>query len=455
MAIGLVYAIRTPVFQTFLVQRVASFLSAELNTTVSLDRIQIEFFRTLSIKNLYVEDLHGDTLISAGELNTVIEMFSPGNNKIYLGGVDLKNAVFKLQKYPDEKGLNLQFIIDYFSGGSRDSTAAPFDFNPGEIRLTNVQFVYRDNRYEDDRDGVDFDNIIVNNLQADIDNVRFDADTVYATIENITFIEKSGFQLEYFETVAKFTPESMEFENLLIKTPETQLQGSISFNYESIKDFDDFIEKVRISSQFDESILSSNDLRYFAPELKGLDQKIKFNGKIRGTIAQLRGRELEIEFGNRSNFKGDISIAGLPDFEESFFDLVVEELVTDKSDFESIPMYPFDRNENLELPDNFTSLGRVKITGKFTGFLNDFVAFGNANTAIGYISSDINLKIDTEINKSSYSGHLSAIDFDIGVITGNTKLLGKTSFKSELKGSGLSLEKVNALCKKYNALSSE
>ncbi|MBL0341971.1 MAG: hypothetical protein IPP71_14195 [Bacteroidetes bacterium] len=50
LSVGLVYAIKTPVFQTWIVQRAASYLSSELNTTVTLDRIEIEFFRTLSIK---------------------------------------------------------------------------------------------------------------------------------------------------------------------------------------------------------------------------------------------------------------------------------------------------------------------------------------------------------------------------------------------------------------------
>ena len=99
LAISLVFAIRTPVFQTWLVQRAAAYLSSELNTKVSLDRIQIEFFRTLSIKGLYIEDLHHDTLLYAGELNTVIDMFSPGENKIYLSGIELNDATFKLQKY--------------------------------------------------------------------------------------------------------------------------------------------------------------------------------------------------------------------------------------------------------------------------------------------------------------------------------------------------------------------
>ncbi|MBL0341969.1 MAG: hypothetical protein IPP71_14185 [Bacteroidetes bacterium] len=158
----------------------------------------------------------------------------------------------------------------------------------------------------------------------------------------------------------------------------------------------------------------------------------------------IEGRKLEIAFANHSTFKGDISIAGLPDFQESFFDLVVNELITDKGEIETIPDYPFNRGKKMELPVELSKLGKVHFSGKFTGFLNDFVAYGNANTAIGYVSSDINLKIDSVADKSSFSGHLSATSFDVGTLIDNKALLGKTTFKSNVSGRGFAFDKLKA-----------
>lgn len=369
IAAGLILAIRLPAFQTWVVQRAANYLSSELQTHVTLDRIHLEFFRTLSIKGLYIEDEKGDTLLHAGEINSTIDLFSPTKGKIYLTDVTVKEAIFKLKKYPDKEGLNLDFIIRYFTPEKKDTTpASPFDFNPGEINLEDVIFVYRDERYHDKRDGMDFEDIRVENINASIDNVRFENDTIYATINNITCREKSGFKLEYFETDASFSATGMHFENLLVKTRESQLLTNLTFNYDHIRHFGEFIEKVRMKSEFEESILSSNDLRYFAPELRGFDRSIRFSGKIRGTVNQLRGREMNIRYGNQSIFKGDVSIAGLPEFNESFFDLVVDELITDKSDIETIPLYPFIEGTTISLPDNFSKLGKARFSGKFTGF---------------------------------------------------------------------------------------
>jgi hypothetical protein len=444
LAVAAVYAIRTSTVQTWLVQKAATYLSAELKTKVTLRSIDIEFFRTVAIEGLYVEDLQHDTLLYAGEIRTVIDLFNPGEQRIYLSGVDLKDAIFKLQKYENTKGLNIDFIIDYFDSGEKKSASKPFDFNPGEVRLSNVTFVYRDNRYNDPSQGIDFEDMRLTGIEADLDDIRFLSDTVLVNIEHLAFTEKSGFDLEYLEALAKFSPTEMAFENLTIKTRESNIRGNIAFSFDHFRDFDEFVEKVRIRSRFENSLLSSHDLTYFAYDLNGLNHNIRFDGNIRGTISQLRGRDLNIAFASNTRFRGDISIAGLPDFNESFFDVVVKELVTDKRDVESIPQYPFSRGTNISLPENISTLGKVIFTGKFTGFLNDFVAYGNFKTDIGYISSDINLKVDQGPEKSAYSGHLAVVGFDVGTFTGNSDFLGKTTFKADVKGRGLTLQSVNA-----------
>ncbi|MGI8893462.1 MAG: translocation/assembly module TamB domain-containing protein, partial [Bacteroidia bacterium] len=97
----------------------------------------------------------------------------------------------------------------------------------------------------------------------------------------------------------------------------------------------------------------------------------------------------------------------------------------------------------LLVPENIATLGVVNFKGKFTGFLNDFVAYGNINTAIGYLSSDLNLKIN-EDKSSSYSGRLAASNFDLGRYFYNEQLLGKVTFDVRLRGAGLTLDRIRA-----------
>jgi len=440
----LTYSIRIPAFQTWITARATSWLSSELGTTVSIDHVYIKFFSKLELQGVFVADLQNDTLLYAKTLTTDIELFSPKNRKIFLSGVELKDGTIKIIKYKDIPGLNFKFIADYFSSSDTTSSSKPFDFNPGEIKLTNVSFAYIDKRYNESSRGINFEDIRLEALEATFGNINQQADTLNLDIENLSFKEKSGFKLDYLESTIKFTPAYVQFNSLLINTAHSNVQCDYTMSYDSIDDFDDYIKKVKMNGDFEETTLSSTDLQYFAPELIGMNQTIVFSGKLKGTVDQLRGKDLNIRFGKKSYFKGDANLSGLPEINETFFDIVVKELVTQKQDLESLPTYPFTDSTSLELPSNFAAIGTIRINGKFTGFLNDFVAFGNATTDIGYISSDLNLKLDQNSDKSSYSGHLSAIGFNIGQLTGEQNLLGKISFNTKVNGSGFTLKSVDA-----------
>ena len=57
------FGIRTSWFQTFLAQQVASYLSGEFQTEVSIDKVDIVFFDLVDIEGVYVEDKIKDTLL--------------------------------------------------------------------------------------------------------------------------------------------------------------------------------------------------------------------------------------------------------------------------------------------------------------------------------------------------------------------------------------------------------
>ena len=59
--------VQTPFFQTFIIHRVANRLSKNLNTTVSIKKIDLELFDKMNINGLLVLDRKKDTLLYAGD----------------------------------------------------------------------------------------------------------------------------------------------------------------------------------------------------------------------------------------------------------------------------------------------------------------------------------------------------------------------------------------------------
>ncbi|MBK7963890.1 MAG: translocation/assembly module TamB domain-containing protein [Bacteroidetes bacterium] len=216
------------------------------------------------------------------------------------------------------------------------------------------------------------------------------------------------------------------------------------FDFDDLDDFENFIKNVRWKGDFNTSKVDFYDLSFFAKELSNINRSVNFKGNFSGTVDRFKGKNVVLNYGNDTFFKGKVNMTGLPDFFETYIELNVDELSFSKKDIETIPLWPFDSLKLIQLPEQMTSLGKIKFKGSFNGFYNDFVAYGNINTDLGFISSDLNLKLGSSDRQTTYRGNLKLNDFDIGRFWNLSNVLGKTTLKAKLEGKGFDLKNINA-----------
>lgn len=439
---GFYFALKNSRVQTILTQEVAEYLSEKLNAIVSVKKVDIDFFKTLVIEDVYIEDLHHDTLLYSQVIKGDIGLFNIGNNQLSFNEISLENTVFNLKTYAGERDINLQFIIDAFASGDT-TAAAQWGIDIKKFTLVNASFRYRDENIKKVDYGIDFDDIDLKKINISINNIDFIGDTIFGDIKQIAFEEKSGFHLLEFSTLASFSPVELSCHDLHIKTPASDIFTKLSFQYDSLNDFSDFITMVRMKSEFQTSQVNFSDIAYFATDLKGIDKNVSLSGNIKGTVDKLKGRDMNLAFGENSLFKGDVDINGLPTIDETYIHLSIKKLITNKKDIDNIPLPPFNKGDMVKTPDNFRLLGQIRFAGTFTGFFNDFVAYGDFTTNLGKLSSDISLNFDSLSNKASYKGYLATYHFDAGKFF-DVKELGNISLKANVKGSGFTKNELDA-----------
>ncbi len=442
LIVGLAFLVAmAPPVQTWLAHRVSDYLSKELKTNVYVDKVRINFFKSLTLKGLLIEDLHLDTLLYAGELSLNLNDISTKNHILDIHEISLTDGGFYLREYHGEVNNNLDFILEYFSSGSsNDTTARDYKITVENLKLQNARFKYE---VEDDtlqEHGMDYTHLDIHSVYGDISNIHFINDSIFGKITNLSAKERCGFILSAFNGDAKLSSDEMRITDLSIKTPYTDLHTDLTFNYDSFPDWIEFNDRMRWHSDFRASKISFTDIAFFAGEyLWGIHNTVNLTGECKGTVTRFKCKNVTLEYGKQTLFKGNIALTGLPNIEETYFDILADKITTDKRDVETIPLYPFDSASHVRLPDNLAQLGKVNFKGKFSGFYNDFVAYGNINTALGYVSSDINLKFDPKQKKEFYKGHLAAKEFDIGRLSGVAEL-GNLSLTADVDGSGLRLD---------------
>ena len=146
LSLLLMLAVRQPTVQTWLTSKAAGILSQNLKTKVSAGGVDIDFFKTAVLEDIFIADQRGDTLLYARRLSADIGIFDLFQSEVYLNKIGLSDATVNLRRPAADSIFNYQFIIDGFaSDAPKDTTAGtPWTFGIGEVMLENVRFNMQD-----------------------------------------------------------------------------------------------------------------------------------------------------------------------------------------------------------------------------------------------------------------------------------------------------------------------
>ncbi len=433
--------LRSSSVQTFLTQKAAAYLSGQLNTQVKVGGIDISLFLDVIIEDVHIKDLYNNDILVAEKIIFDIHRISFMARKVTFRKIGLENTSFNLRKYEGYEEVNLKFLIDYFSSDKeKDPHKIPWAYETRRLFLNNVDFKLQDYNHEFTDKGMDFNNLDIGGIHADFRRISINGDTINSYIKKLSCKDKSGFHLQNFSGVVSLSSTFLDINKLHIKTPESELRMDLLFEYDSFPAFNDFVELVDIDVVFDKAVLNLEDIAYFAPDMFGMYNKIGIDGNFRGTVSNLRGRDVIIKYADHTSLNGDFRLTGLPDISNTFINFNIDMLTTKHADLNSF-LLPNSNHEtiSLSLPDALENLDLITFSGNFTGFIDDFVAYGDFNSALGKIKSDLLVRRGDH-QEISYRGQLAVSEFDIGSLIAPQSGLDKISFDFDLQGKGLSLD---------------
>ncbi len=428
--------------QTWLTGKVADYLSEELNTTISLSRIDFEFLHTLVLEDVYMADQKGDTLGYVHRLELDGIAFNKESGQVDLGTIHLYDPCFALRANELDSSLNLQFIIDYFSPEVPDTTeSAPFFMTVENLTIHNGKFIFDDPHLGTFPGLMQYGDLSIDRINVNLNDLELLGDSLHVNIAQAEGRDKCGMELHSLSGAASMSNNIILLQDAHLSTAEAELNGQIAFKYSTIGDFLEFNTKVKMDHDLVNSKLNMKELRYFANELGFINKEIFIDGRISGRVSNLRSKDIFIKLDENTWFKGDFRMDGLPDFENTFITLNVNELVSNKKELERIPAPPFEKGDFIQTPEAFSRLGQMRFEGNYTGFINDFTAFGTLQTAIGSVTSDITLSEDDDTY--SYKGKLNMDHFDLGRFVLNDAM-GPITAQLKVEGSGLNLDDLKA-----------
>lgn len=438
LVIALLFALQFKSVQTFISQRVATYLSNELNTKIKIEGVYFKPFSSLVLEKVLIEDLEHDTLLYADELRADLNLQGIRNREISIEQLTLSKTSVYLKKQLDSVS-NLTFLIRYFSSPKKEKSPNSFVINLTKLSLRDVNFKYRNLLKKGEVDGINFNDIHVNHLNGDITDIDLERHIAKGHIKNLYLKEKSGFELKKLNVLLTVDSNRMEFNRLQAVTNRSNIGDYLRFDYKDISDFSNFIDSVDVLGVLKNARINSKDIAYFAPSVNITKFDVSLNGRVKGKVGNFGGKNMLIKTGKTTYLKGDVNIIGLPAIDETIFDLDIEQLSSNYADLGPI-IKGFSGRNNIKLPKFIETLGYFNYAGKIRGKYYEFQLKGSLKSSVGMLGAElaINLK-----NNYTYKGELITDNFHIGKLFQN-KDLGDVSFSSRVDGHGTSIEELNA-----------
>ncbi len=283
----------------------------------------------------------------------------------------------------------------------------------------------------------DGQHILFTAINADIKNAQLGGDSVIASLR-LSAKERSGVEVKHLISDVKMTPQGMYFNKLDLLTNRSQIRDYFSMSYNGMWDMSDFVHKVKISGNMNGTSVNSDDIAFFAPALSSWKKTISLKGRLKGTVADWTGRDLDIAAGNNTLLNGDITMTGLPDIRQTFIDFKANNFSTTYDD--AVTIVPAIRNvKKVDLQ----KIRYVNFKGSFTGFVQDFVTFGTISTNLGTLTTDLNMKLPAR-QDPVYSGNIATDNFMLGEFL-DDKDLGAISLTGTVKGKGFTDKSLNTM----------
>jgi hypothetical protein len=438
---GILYPLlQFPALQTFLVNRISSHLSKEINSTISVGKIEYRFFNKLAINDILIKDQHNDTLLYTQKIIAGIRRFDLKQKTFRFGRVVLVKPVVGF--ITDSTGMmNLAWYLNMLKTPQDTTKKMPAKFSVDQIDISDGRFSLINNSGTRGKSLINFNNLILTDINTIIEDLKIYNDTTSFTVYNLGFRESCGFSVNRLSTSALLAYHNIMLNSLFLTSDSSILNISrFALRTDSSGSFRNFATDVKLDVVLDKSLVSTSDLYYFMPFAEGINESVWLSGKILGTISELRGRNINLAYRNSTSLDCDFDFSGLPNIENTFIYIGVNSLKTNANDIEK---FKIKDKAAVGIPKAAYKLGNVSFDGSFTGFTTDFVTYGEIRTSQGNIRTDISLRPEKS-KKYKIKGLLTGSEINLGELTGNTDLFGNISFNTSVDGYAYSLSKFAA-----------
>jgi len=235
-----------------------------------------------------------DMSISFTKLDMDAKDINFNKKNVDLTSLEITDPVFRIYDYKKTKPASDKKKIDKPQIDSLLKwNSAGWNLLVGKLKINNGIF---QNDHESETPAYayfDGRHILFSEIDAIFENIKWNKDTITTSLELKTK-ERSGLEVKNLVADVKLTPQLMEFNKLDLQTNRSRIRNYYSMSFNDFDDLGYYISRVKMTGDFNNAEIHSDDIAFFAPAMKDWKKNITITGKIKGTVEELSGKNLFI-----------------------------------------------------------------------------------------------------------------------------------------------------------------
>ena len=421
-----------PPIQQFTVLKVSKVLTDLTGGEITVDKIYLSPFLTLTAKNFAIKDHHYNNMIFASTLKGRINFYKTSKEIVCLSFAELDDGEVVLRSYESEEQVNIAIWAKGLKKNKEKKSNFKLLFD--NIALNNVRFVYvnDDKRLFQSNNTIDYAFFELQHIYLNVDNFLVFGPDISCKINSLSLTQYTGFEISSFSGNFRIYSQGLVLDSLHFKTPNSIFSGDFAFRYDNFPDYADFVNKINFDTKIKSASLDMQDVIYFAPALKGMDNKLLISGYVGGTVNQLQTKDIYVKYKQQTHIAGNFSFDNILDFKNrnSSFDFYIKDACLNFSELEQ---FKLPKENTLAFPETIKNLAAVTLRGDYKGSITKFNTHLEVETNMGNVKLAVNT-IPQQESTLFYSGELACHNLNLGKLMNQPKYLDKVNFRTSLEG---------------------
>lgn len=364
---GVLFSLTLSPVQQWAKDIIVNELTSKIGSNMHIGHIELRFINSLNLKDVYIEDLSGDTLLYTEKINTKFNLLPLLRNKLEIKKVELIDFVANVTQDSVDAPMNFQFIVDAFaSSDTTETEPSQLRINLENIILENGKLGYHIKSEPLTPDTFNVSHIDITNFRTKIALDFSSLEKFKLNIQELSFHEKSGIDISQLMLKATGSGKNMTIDDLQIKLPNSSLQANGKVDYQNAE-LEEIAEKGVVFLQINQSSIVLADLKAFSPTLATFKDPFQIESEIEGELPAIRVNKFVFSF-NKASLNANASVSDYANIEKAKIQLTINDLYFNEKSLNKIIENA--TGEKMELPEQVKNLGNASIQGKASGTLN-------------------------------------------------------------------------------------